>query len=226
MIAIIPARAGSKGLAGKNIRDLKGKPLIAYTIEAAIQSPSIDCVIVSTDNIEIANIAKQYGAQVPFLRPNDLAADNSLAIDVYLHALDFLESEGNSVNELIILLPTTPLRNSYDIEAAIELYNKNNADSVISFTRESHPVTWHRYIKDDGKIEFDSSMVFLSNRQSLRPTFYPNGAIYIIKKELLYKRTYYSEKTYAYIMPPNRSVDIDTIEDFEYAEYLIKKNEL
>jgi len=223
MIAIIPARGGSKGLPGKNIRPLLDKPLISYTIEAALNCPLIERVLVSTDDHDIARIARESGAEVPFIRPDYLASDTSSAVDVYLHALEFLSTEGTGkVDEIVILLPTVPLRTSDDIKAAIELFKSKNADSVLSFTPENHPISWHRYLNGDGKIEVEANSTLVFNRQEYRETYYPNGAIYVLKSSLLEQRTYYSDNTYAYIMPANRSVDIDTIDDFRYAEYLIK----
>ena len=121
MIALIPARGGSKGLPGKNIKNLCGKPLIAHTIGAALNASGIDRVVVTTDSEEIAEIAKQYGAEVPFLRPEELAGDTSSAVDVYLHAVDFLQKEsGQEIQKFMVLLPTAPLRGSENIEQALK----------------------------------------------------------------------------------------------------------
>ena len=222
MIALIPARGGSKGLPGKNIRLLGGKPLIAWTIEAALECPEISRVIVSTDSQDIAGVALRYGAEVPFLRPTDLAADTSLAIDAYLHAIDWLEDDMGRVPEaLTVLLPTSPLRTSADISAAIQLFQNKAADSVLSLTRETHPVSWHRFLGPDQQIGAAVIEGSLANRQSYEPTYYPNGAIYVLTPDLLKKRTYYSMRSYAYVMPASRSVDIDTPADFAYAEFLL-----
>ena len=221
MIAIIPARGGSKGLPGKNIRNLHGKPLIAYTIEAALKSPYIEEAILSTDSQEIANVGLQYGVKVPFLRPAKLASDNALAIDNYIFTIEKLESMSNKeIRSIMVLQPTSPLRNTQDIDLAIDLFNSKNADSVISYTEEAHPISWHKYISQDGHLIdiLDSS---IKNRQAYRESYYPNGAIYIFKKELLLEGKYYNDNSFAYIMPRNRSVDIDTLEDFLYAEYLL-----
>lgn len=223
MLAIIPARGGSKGLLRKNLKLLNGKPLIAYTIDAALRSNYVTRVIVSTDSDEIAQISIDYGAECPFMRPTELATDSSLAIDVYLFTLSELEKrEKTKLNDVVILQATSPLRTSQNIDEAIELFKSKRADSVVSFTQEQHPVSWHKHIEFDGKIT-GISQEKLANRQEERPTFYPNGAIYVFKSELLEKRTYYSENSYAYIMDRKQSVDIDVQEDFDYAEFLMTR---
>jgi CMP-N,N'-diacetyllegionaminic acid synthase len=223
MIAIIPARSGSKGLPGKNIKLLNGKPLIAHTIEAAKKSKYINRIIVSTNDQEIADISKKNGADVPFLRPENLAADNSLAIDNYIFTINKIEQHENiSIENFIVLQPTSPLRNNIDIDKAIELFFSKNADSIISYTKEEHPVFWHKKINKD--LSFCN--VFqdeLLNRQDFEETYFPNGAIYIFSKNLILNRKYYSDKSYAYIMPRERSIDIDTLDDFLYAEFLLSK---
>ena len=223
MIAIIPARGGSKGLPGKNIKPLNGKPLIAYTIEEALKTKNITRVIVSTDDSEIAEVAKKYGAEIPFMRPKSLADDTAKSIDVYNYTIKRLEEEENSeINEVIILQPTSPLRTSQHIDEAIELYFTKKADSVVSYCQEEHPVFWHKYINEEGKFEDIFEEDYLKNRQELKPTYYPNGAIYILRKELLLSGNYYTNNSYVYIMDTDCSVDIDTHEDFQYCEFLLK----
>ena len=223
MIAIIPARGGSKGLPGKNIRPLAGKPLIVYTIESALKAKNISRVIISTDSPEIADIAVKSGAENPFLRPEYLASDKSLAIDTYLYTIQELEKrEKSSINEVAVLLPTAPLRKPDDIDNAIQLFREKNADSVISYCQEFHPISWHKYVSDEGKLVsiFDRE---LKNRQEEKTTYFPNGSIYIFKKSILENRVYYTDNSYAYLMDRKRSVDIDNLEDFEYAEFLLNK---
>ena len=223
MIAIVPARSGSKGLPGKNIKNLLGKPLIAYTIEEALKSKHISDVIISTDEKEIYDIAIKYGAKSTFLRPEHLAKDDSLAIDNYAYTVDRLNSEFNySISEFIVLLPTTPLRKVEDIDNAIDLFHQKKADSVVSYTKEQHPVSWHKYIDENGQFEniFPDN---IQNRQANKPSFYPNGAIYVFQLELIKANQYFSDNSYAYVMSNSSSIDIDTIEDFEYAEYLMGK---
>lgn len=225
MIAIIPARGGSKGLPGKNIKLLNGKPLIAYTIEAAKQSENVSRVIVNTDDAEISKVALDYGAEVPFVRPSELASDTAKSIDVLLHTLAWLKkNEDLQIDEIIVLQPTSPLRTTQHIDEAIKMYLEKKADSVISYCQEEHSVFWHKFITDEGKFEDIFNGDYLKNRQEIRPTFYPNGAIYIIKTKLLLEKKYYSENAYAFLMDKKSSVDIDTMEDFEFAEWLYKKD--
>lgn len=222
MLAIIPARGGSKGLPKKNIKILKGKPLIVYSIEAAINANSIDRIIVSTDCEEIAEVALKYGAEVPFMRPVELAQDTSLAIDNYIYTINRLQNEsGFAIDEFCVLQPTSPLRLPSDIDGAIKVFHEKKADSVISYCKEHHPVSWHKYLEDDGRIKNVFSDKSIKNRQDILPTYYPNGAVYVFKSSLVRLCMYYSDNTYAYIMPRNRSVDIDVLDDFRYAEYLM-----
>jgi len=224
MIALIPARGGSKGLPRKNILDFGGKPLIAHTIEAARNARGISEIIVSTDDSEIADVAIRYGANVPFLRPADLATDSSRAIDVYNYTLNRVEKEREiTIPTLVVLLPTCPLRTAKDIENALELFKTKGADSVVSYVEEHHPVWWHKGITDDLQFFDLFPDIELKNRQEFQKSYYPNGAIYIFKTELLKQGVYYTPNSYAYIMPRERSVDIDTMEDFELAEYYLKR---
>ena len=222
MIAIIPARKGSKGLPGKNIKDLIGKPMIAYSIEEALKSKHITEVVISTDCKEIEEVAVKYGAKSPFLRPEHLATDNAKAIDNYIYVIDRINKEfGYDVKEFVVLQPTSPLRKVEDIDGSIELFKGKNADSVISYTEEHHPIEWHKYITDEGKFEniFEER---LFNRQEIKKSYFPNGAVFVFDYELIKQGKYFSDNSYAYIMPRLRSVDVDTIEDFKYIEFLMK----
>lgn len=223
MIAIIPARGGSKGLPGKNIRPLNGKPLIAYAIEAALKAKHIDRVIISTDDEGIARVAMEYGAELPFMRPAELASDTAMAIDNYIYTIGRLEQEGGkSIDGFVVLQPTSPLRIAEDIDGAIELFEQKGADSVISYCQEAHPISWHKYLDEEGRFEniFNTN---IKNRQENRVSYYPNGAVYVFRTSMIRDRKYYTDNSYAYVMPRTRSVDIDFIEDFEYAEFLLKK---
>jgi len=221
MLAIIPARGGSKGLPGKNIKNLAGKSLICHTIDEAKKSKYIDKVVVSTDDESIAHAAIECGAECPFLRPEHLASDDALVNDTYIYMLEKLSTEYEiDIPEFMVLQPTSPLRTVNDIDGAIELFREKNADSVISYTEEIHPVSWHKFLDENLHFIdiFDQKM---ANRQELRKSYYPNGAIYIFKKEIIFQEKWYTDKSFAYLMPRLRSVDIDTIDDFMYAEYLL-----
>ena len=226
MLSIIPARGGSKGLPGKNVRPLGGIPLICHTIRAALTAESVSRVIVTTDDEEIAAVARECGAEVPFLRPSDLAADNSMVMDAYLHTVDTIANETSEmIGSFVALLPTVPLRLPGDIDGAIEIFERHNADSVISVTEPPVPIHWYRKINSEGILcdylpEFNAT----KNRQELEQSYVPNGAIYVFRTEVLRTtRQYYTEKTYPYIMPRERSADIDEILDFEWAEFLLQR---
>ena len=154
MIAIIPARGGSKGILNKNIQLLGGRPLIHWTIEAAINAKCIKRVVLSTDSKKIADICKPTGIEIPFLRPSELSQDNSLAIDNYIYTMERLINEFEyNKNEFVVLLPTVPFRNATDIENAVDLFYENNSDSVISCTKIDHPTDWIFTVDKNGLIE-------------------------------------------------------------------------
>ena len=199
MIAIIPARGGSKGLPGKNIKEMCDKPLIAYTIEAALKSKSIDHVILSTDDEEIAAVAKKYGAEVPFMRPAELASDTAMAVDNYIYTIGRLEKEWNTkIDSFVVLQPTSPLRIAEDIDGAVELFNARNADSVVTYVKEAHPIFWHKKIDENNKLE-DIFEGTIANRQELPITYYPNGAVYVFSTEMIRQKKYYTDKSLSLI---------------------------
>lgn len=226
MVAIIPARGGSKGLPGKNIKSFNGLPLLAHTIRAANGAKCLHRVMVTTDSQEIADVALTYGAEVPFLRPGYLAEDTSSAIDVYLHATEYMKEQGENIDKFMVLLPTAPLRNKEDIEAAYERFCSCNATTLISMKESEIPPSWYftcneKGILSNANLTGENSLL---NRQNYQAYYVPNGAIYILDYQLLKnKRTYYSENTFAYVMSAGRSVDIDGELDFEIAEYLARK---
>ncbi|MBI35453.1 MAG: N-acylneuraminate cytidylyltransferase [Flavobacteriales bacterium] len=223
MLAIIPARGGSKGLPEKNIKPLLGKPLIAYTIEAAKKSKYITKIFVSTDCEKIAETAIKHGAECPHLRPEHLASDTALSIDTYKYVINKLNTESEKkVDEFVVLQPTSPLRNSTDIDNAVSMFFEKQADSVISYTPESHPISWHKHLDEENRF-VDIFQEELKNRQDYKVSYYPNGAIYIFKSSIIEQNKYYTENSFAYILDKNKSIDIDTIDDFEYAEFLLKR---
>lgn len=198
--------------------------MIAYTIETALKSKYIEHVIVSTDCKEIEDVSKKFGAKSHFLRPVELALDNSKAIDNYLYTIKRLNNEFKyNIKNFIVLQPTSPLRTIEDIDGAIKLFYYKKADSVISYTKEYHPIKWHKYITEEGKFEniFDEKIL---NRQDYKITHFPNGAIFVFDYEFIKCKQYYSDSTFAYIMPRSRSVDVDTLEDFNYVEFLMQRN--
>ena len=225
-LALIPARGGSKRIPRKNIRPLAGKPLIAWTIEMAAACSNLDRVIVSTDDQEIADIAKRYGAEVPFLRPPELARDGTPNVDATIHAIQWLEErEGYRPDSVMVLQPTSPLRTEEDMGAAINLAIRTSADAVISVCEVKHHPYWTKHLTDDGRL-LDPSWLDQSYgcRQDLPPFYGLNGAIYLAKRSvLLADRSFYTRKVYAYIMPPERSLDIDSLWDLHLAELIVSQ---
>jgi CMP-N-acetylneuraminic acid synthetase len=225
VIAVIPARGGSKGLPGKNIKFLAGKPMIAWTIEAALSCKVIERILVSTEDPDIASIALQYGAEAPFLRPQKLASDTSSSVDVAIHALQWLERSEHFKPEFFLLLqPTSPLRTAQDIQETIELQARHDADAIISVCQTTHPPHWVMSFADDGSIVPYFGAPEASRRQDAKPAYCPNGAIYLVRSEVLMKqRTFFPKRTFGYIMPFDRSVDIDTAWDFHLADLILEE---
>ena len=227
ILGIIPARGGSKGVIRKNIKYLGDIPLIAHTIKTALESSGINKLIVSTEDDEIADVALKFGASVPFKRPFNLAQDNSKSIDVAVNAL--LEAEKfykERYDAIILLQPTTPFRNKDDINNAINiLYTNSEADSVISVVNvEGHHPARMKYINNNILIDPEFCEKHENqNRQELEPMFIRNGAIYLTKRNVLLKNSFKGQKSFAYIMPLNRSINIDNQNDFDYAKWLLQK---
>ena len=218
ILAIIPARGGSKGLPRKNILPLAGKPLIAWTIEQAKQSKYIDKIVVSTENNEIAEISKKYGAEVPFLRPIDLATDESKTIDAIFHALNWFEKNGEIFDILILLEPTSPLRDDNDLDNAIKLFIENieNSDSLVS-VGEVHLENPYivKVIEKDYVKPFIETEENLHQRQQLPTTYFPYGVIYLSKVSALKEyETFYQDRTIPYLIQRWQNYEIDDLYDF------------
>ncbi len=226
ILGIVPARGGSKGVPGKNIKELAGKPLIAYTIEAALNS-SIDELILSTDDIGIAEVAMKFGARVPFTRPEILSNDTAKSIDVAIHGLTKMESIDKCEYDAIMLLqPTAPFRSSDDINSAIEiLKNTHDADSVISVVDvQAHHPARMKYLENGVLIDPPFCEACENqNRQELKPMYIRNGAIYLTRRKTLLSNSYKGKKCMAYVMPEIRSSNIDTLHDFDLAEWMYNK---
>lgn len=224
ILALIPARSGSKGLANKNIRLFSGKPLIAWTIGQAKGSRYIDRCIVTTDSKRIASLSVKYGAQVPFLRPKELAGDKSPVITTIYHTLGRLNAQGEFYDLILLLQPTSPLRSVKDIDKAIEKLFLKNAQAVISVCEAEHHPYWANTLpKDLSMKSFIKPEVKNKNRQEL-PIFYRlNGAIYLAYYDYLVKnKGFFGPRTFAYIMGKKRSFDIDCEIDFKTAELYFK----
>ncbi len=222
VVCIIPARGGSKGLRGKNIKDLLGKPLIAYSIEQAKESKYIDRVIVSTQDSLIAEVSKKYVAEVPFIRPEKLAIDDSSTINVLLHAVDWLKKNEEYLFDILVLLhATTPLRSGDDVDNCIELLVEKNADNVFSLTKaHRNPYFNMVEVSEDKHVRLVKKGNFVT-RQSAPKVFDMNSSIYVWRKDSLEKKKgIFLEKTCIYEMPKERSIDIDDILDFKIAEFL------
>ena len=225
IIAIIPARSGSKGLRDKNIRILNGKPLIAYSIGAAQEAGIFDEIFLSTDSQEYADIAVKYGANVPFLRSDKLATDTASTWDCVKEALDHYYTMGKKFDIFVLLQPTSPLRIAQDIVAAVETMMLNNADAVVSVSEADHSPLWYNTLPENKSLNgFLRPEILTKTRQEL-PTYYRiNGAVYVVRTEhILRSQNIYDCNSFAYIMPRENSVDIDTLLDFSIAEHLLMK---
>jgi CMP-N,N'-diacetyllegionaminic acid synthase len=217
--AIIPARAGSKRIPRKNLAAVGGKPLVAWTIAAALEASAVRRVIVSTDDPEIASVAKEWGADVPFLRPAHLATDEARSVDVVAHVLESLDPMPGAI---ILMQPTSPLRAPEDVDGAARLFEKNGASAVVSVTRLDHPLEWVRRIGAGGEL-----IPYVANKversQDAEELYVLNGALYVIGAEtLLRERTFAPAGTLAYPMPPERSLDVDEPWQLRVADALLR----
>lgn len=219
-LVLIPARGGSKGVPRKNVRLLAGKPLIAWTIEAARQARCVDRVVVSTDDDEIAQVARDFGAETPFKRPEVLAQDNTPGMDVVFHALDLLPV----YDDVLLLQPTSPLRTVEDIEAIIRLRAELKAPAAVSVTEVVHPPEWMYRMDRSARLEPLLDIHPPTRRQDAQPSFALNGALYLAQVSwLLVQRSFVSMQTIGYVMPAERSADIDTELDWQWVEFLMRE---
>ncbi len=221
ILALIPARGGSKGIKDKNIRDLKGKPLIAYTIEAALQSRYIDDTVVTTDSRRIAEVAVRFGAEVPFMRPAELAADETPTIDAVLHAVETLKEMGRTYDTLVLLQPTQPLRTAEDIDAAVEAFCRNGKKALLSVSEVEDPPLLIRSVRADGSLEKLLPENSTCRRQDMPDYYRVNGCIYINAVCELDRNTGFNDNPMPYFMEKSHSVDIDERKDIAAAEYYL-----
>ena len=225
ILSIITARGGSKGLKRKNVVDLAGKPLIAWTIEASLDSKYITKTIVSSDDKEALDIYKEYGAN-DVRRPDDLSSDNATSESVIKHTIDYLESKGEMFDIVILLQPTSPLRNSKDIDSAFEIMFNSDATAVISTSEFDNKILKTFIETPDGFLKGVSNNEYpFMRRQDLPAVYMSNGAIYIIDMYIFNKTlSLITDRTVPYLMPANKSFDVDSESDLLSIERLIKSN--
>lgn len=220
VLALIPARGGSKEIARKNIKLLSGKPLINWTIETAKKAKCIDRLIVSTDDIEISEIAKKSGAEVPFMRPDQISKDETPGIEPALHAIKQIPD----FEWLLLLQPTSPLRNVGDIDGIFNFCKENNSPSAVSVCEvNKHPYLMYHRNKSFNLKPFIKNRPKFSGRQDFNPLYITNGALYLAKVEwLLKKKNFIGSETLGFKMPIHRSIDLDTLNDWNIAEQILK----
>ena len=219
VLAIIPARGGSKGLPRKNVLDLGGKPMIAWSIEAAAQSQHIDRCIVSTDDDEIAEVARSLGGDVPYIRPADIARDQSTTLDVALHAIEILDN----YDTVVILQPTSPLRSAQDIDKTIEAMHKAKSQSAVSVCEPAKSPYWSYRTDEQGRlVSLIDPQLASKRRQDLPDAYVLNGAVYVAQVDWLKKNLAFVDKnTVAHVMPAERSLDIDTAFDLKLVAFYL-----
>jgi len=222
VLGIIPARSKSKGLPDKNIKEFNGKPLIAWTIEEVKKCNIIDKIIISTDSNKIANIAKKYGGDVPFIRPKKFATDTSKGVDVIFHVISLYEKEFDII---AYFQPTSPLRKEKNIKEAFKLFSDKNAKAIVSVCKCEHIPLWSNTLPENGNMKgFIRPEIKNRNRQTFESYYRLNGAIYLSYISYFKKnKGFFGKETYAYIMPKINSLDIDDIIDFKFAEFLEKE---
>jgi len=226
ILAHVTARGGSKRIVDKNIKEINGHPLLAYSIMEAKKSKYVDKVILDTDSEEYAEIGKKYGAEIPYMRPKELATDTAKAMDVTIHAINWFKEHNEPFDILVKLQPTTPLRLAEDIDNALKIFIEKGADSIVSVTEAYVPPLWVNTLPEDHNMKDfiqDLSKIQL-NTQELKKYYQLNGVVFLAKCDHLLKtHSWYGKKAYAYIMPRERSIDIDEPIDFEIAELYLKK---
>ena len=223
VLALIPARGGSKGIPGKNIKELQGHPLIAYTISEACASKYVDDVVVTTDSPDIARISRLYGARVPFMRPAELSGDQAKSVDALVHAVKTLQDMGEVYSTVVLLQPTSPLRRSDEIDEALEVFFGHGEMGLVSVCQVvENPVLTRRFDKY-GVLHPLLPMSSTVRRQDMPSFYHVDGAIYINSVSDISPELSLNDNPIGYVMPEDRSLDIDEIEDFIRAEEILRK---
>ena len=220
-MGVIPARSGSKGVPDKNVRPFAGKSLLGLAIEAARNSGLLSDTIVSTDSVEYARHAEAYGGKVPFIRPSELGEDKVPIWKVLLNILDYYEKEDGATPDLLVTLqPTSPLRTAEHIDTAINMIMSSSADALLSLSEAIHSPYKMRVIRN-GRVEMFVKDSTILQRQEAPPLYFLNGVVYITKSWVVRElESLWSENTIPYVLPNEVGVNIDSLEDFEYAEWL------
>lgn len=220
VLGLIPARGGSKSIPRKNIKDIAGKPLIAWTIESALGSGLLAAVVVSTDDLEIGEVARRHGAEMPFLRPAELAQDDTPGVDPVLHALEVLPG----FDAVLLMQPTSPLRTTEDINGCIRFAEGIGAGCVVSVTEASQHPNWMYRLDAERRLQSLIAEKHVTRRQDLPAVYAANGALYFARKEWLQRqRAFITADTFGYVMPVERSIDLDSPFDWKLAELLLKE---
>lgn len=228
LLGLITARGGSKRIPGKNLREVGGKPLLAWTVEEACKSSLLDAVVMTTDDVEIADAARRYGASVPFMRPARLAGDATPHIDCVFHALEQLVEQGDEPFDAVVLLqPTSPLRTVDDIDGLLQEALDKKAEAMVTVHDSTEHPYFVRFFGENGVLDpFMRQDVFYPRKQDLQKTYYINGAVYFNTVESLYRtKTFYPEGQYGYEMPAERALQVDSEFEMLVADMLLHRRE-
>lgn len=224
ILIIIPARGGSKGIPRKNIKPLNGKPLIYYAIDTARAITADENICVSTDDVEIKSVVEAYGLQVPFLRPNELSTDTAGTYEVLIHALNFYEEQGKQYNTVLLLQTTSPFRTAEQVKEALEIYDKSDADMVVS-VKECPANPYYNVFEEDmdGYLHVCKGDGNIFRRQDAPKVYEYNGAIYIMDAHTLkHMHMHKIPHRVKYVMDAKSSFDLDTMQDWKMAEMMLK----
>lgn len=226
VLGLIPARGGSKGVPRKNIRPLAGKPLLAYTVEAARAAHSLARIVLSTDDEEIAEVGRRLGCEVPFLRPAELAQDATPTLPVVRHAIETLEAAGDRFDAVCILQPTTPLRRPEYIDGCIALLSDSRVDAVVTMlpVPPEHNPHWVYFQDAAGAMRLSTGEPApIPRRQDLPPAYRREGSVYVSRRDIVMNRgTLFGDRLVGYVLDPNACVDINTIDEWETAERMVR----